>query len=419
MVEKNSALLAKKGRIESIKLIKDETERSKKIKELLIQEGIDVVNSVEEIAASSLQGQSIYKPVITPKTIEELGASFRKLAKLTDEEAAPILKKITDLTQGFLTGDDDDDPTPLDRKIKAFTKKTFDLLSEIRGFEQDLLNTTYRTQQQIIKDEQKLQEDSITLKRDEFKAKQQIRLDNFIAQQEANKELKGADVEAIDEAIARAKEMTSTSKNRSRYRGYNAIAAIKKVTKARISNQQELEDFEKKNAEAAITESGDATNLAMMPEGMAKVEAEAALDQLRYDNKVLAAERELELLTTTDERRREIENQMALWQDEKRATDLENEINVINEKQRVQEEYLGFMSGLSSILAGISNKNKEWQKASLILEKSIAISKVITEANASIGEQTSSYAASKVSATRLAFKAAAAAPGPFFCCCCF
>ena len=127
----------------------------------------------------------------------------------------------------------------------------------------------------------------------------------------------------------------------------NAIAAIKKVTKARISNQQELEDFEKKNAEAAITESGDATNLAMMPEGMAKVEAEAALDQLRYDNKVLAAERELELLTTTDERRREIENQMALWQDEKRATDLENEINVINEKQRVQEEYLGFMSGLS------------------------------------------------------------------------
>ena len=86
------------------------------------------------------------------------------------------------------------------------------MLSEIRGFEQDLLNTTYRTQQQIIKDEQKLQEDSITLKRDEFKAKQQIRLDNFIAQQEANKELKGADVEAIDEAIARAKEMTSKAK---------------------------------------------------------------------------------------------------------------------------------------------------------------------------------------------------------------
>ena len=249
-------------------------------------------------------------------------------------------------------------------------------MSEIRGFEQELLETTSRTQQQIIKDEQDASRRSLlTLKKDEFKVKQQIRLDNFIAQQEANKKLKGADVEAIDAAIARAKEMTATMKAEADTEATNAIAAIKKVTQARISNQQDLEDFEKKNAEAAITESGDATNLAMMPEGMAKVEAEAALDQLRYDNKVLAAERELELLTTTDERRREIENQMALWQDEKRATDLENEINVINEKQRVQEEYLGFMSGLSSILAGISNKNKEWQKASLILEKSIAIVK--------------------------------------------
>ena len=394
LVEKNSALLAKKGRIEGIKLIKDQTERSEKIKELLIQEGIDVVNSVEEIAASSMQGQSIYKPVITPKTIEELGASFRKLAKVTDEEAAPILKKITDLTQGFLlTNDDDDDLTPLDRKIKAFTKKSFDLLSEIRGFEQDLLNTTYRTQQQIIKDEQKLQEDSITLKRDEFKAKEQLRLNNFIAQQEANKKLKGADVVAIDEAIARAKEMTAKSKIEADTEATNAIAAIKKVTKARISNQQELEDFEKKNAEAAITESGDATNLAMMPEGMAKVNAEAALDQLRYDNKVLAAERELELLTTTDERRREIATQMALWQDDKRATDLENEINVVNEKTRIQQQYIGFLSGLTSVLGAISNKNKEMQKVTLLSQKAAAIAGVVVEASKSIGTQTASHKA--------------------------
>jgi len=412
LVEKNSALLAKKSRIESIKLIQSETERAEKIKELLVQEGIDITNLNEELVGTTQFGAAIYSKTITDKTIQQLKNDFKKLAEATEKEAAPILKQITDLTQGFLLANDDDDD-PLDRKIKAFTKKSFDLLSEIRGFEQDLLNTTYRTQQQIIKDEQKLQEDSITLKRDEFKAKEQLRLNNFIAQQEADKDLEGADVNAIDAAIARAKEMTAKAKTEADTEATNAIAAIDKVTKARISNQQDLEDFEKKNAEAAITESGVGTILAMMPEGMGKVKAEAALDKLRYDNKVAAAERELELLTTTDERRREIENEMILWRDEKRATDLENEINVINEKQRVQEQYLGFMSGLSSILSGISNKNKEWQKASLILEKSIAISKVITEASASIGEQTSSYAASKVSATRLAFKAAAAAPDPF------
>ena len=164
----------------------------------------------------------------------------------------------------------------------------------------------------------------------------------------------------------------------------NAIAAIDKVTEARISNQQALEAFEKENAKNTITESVDSTNLAMMPEGMAKVNAEAALDQLRYDNKVSSAKRELALLTTTEERRKEIGNQMALWEDEKRDTDLENEINVINEKTRVQQEYLGFLSGLTSVLGAISNKNKEWQKVQLVLEKGAAIASVVVNANRAI-----------------------------------
>jgi hypothetical protein len=126
----------------------------------------------------------------------------------------------------------------------------------------------------------------------------------------------------------------------------------------------------------------------MMPEGMAKVNAEAALDQLRYDNKVASAERELALLTTTEERRKDIKTQMALWEDEKRATDLENEINVIDEKTRIQQEYIGFLSGLGSILSSIGNKNKEWQKAQLAIEKGAAIANVIVKTNQAIAART-------------------------------
>ena len=412
LVKDNQKDLSKLTRIQLIKEEKDLKKRQKMIKDFMQQE-VDGFNKRNNaiVAGAGQATVASYQNLGTKKTSEEIAREFDKEVTGIEKRTDEVLDKINNLTFN-LNGQDKKTDSPIGKRIREFTKKTFDLLSELRGFEQELLETTSRSRQQIIKDEQSEKKKSIEISRDQFKVRQQIRLDNFIAQQEANKKLKGADVEAIDAAIARAKEMTATMKTEADIEATNAIAAIKKVTKARISNQQDLEDFEKKNAEAAITESGDATNLAMMPEGMAKVEAEAALDQLRYDNKVLAAERELELLTTTDERRREIENQMALWQDEKRATDLENEINVINEKQRVQEQYLGFMSGLSSILAGISNKNKEWQKASLILEKSIAIGKVITEASASIGEQTSSYTASKVSATRLAFKAAAFAPDP-------
>ena len=246
------------------------------------------------------------------------------------------------------------------------------------------METSFRTQQQIIKDEQKTKEESIKLKRDEFKATQQLRLENYIAKQEADKELKGADVNAIDAAIERAKVKTATMKTEADTEATNAIAAIDKVTKARISNQQKLDDLEKLKAGMSIAESGASTDLAMMPEGMAKVKAEAALDQLRYDNKVAAAESDLELVTTTEERRKEILTQMALWQDEKRATDLENDINVINEKTRIQQEYIGFLSGLTSVLGAISNKNKEWQKVQLVLEKGAAIASVVVNANRAI-----------------------------------
>ena len=279
-------------------------------------------------------------------------------------------------------------PKGVPRKIKDFNKKLFNLTAEILGFQDELRETSFRTQQQIIEDEQKTKEESIKLKRDEFKATQQLRLENYIAKQEADKKLKGADVNAIDAAIERAKVKTATMKTEADTEATNAIAAIDKVTEARISNQQKLDDFERLKAGMSIVESGASTDLAMMPEGMAKVDAEAALDQLRYDNKVAAAERELALLTTTDERKREIGTQMALWQDEKRTTDLKNDINVINEKTRIQQEYIGFLSGLGSVLSAIGNKNKEWQKAQLVIEKGAAIANVIVKTNQAIAART-------------------------------
>ncbi len=280
-----------------------------------------------------------------------------------------------------------------ERRIKEFKESLIDYNSELLNASQELLETTSRTQLQIIEDEQKAKVDVIKTKRDEFKEKEELRLKNYIAQQEANKKLKGADVAAIDAAIARAKEKTAKAIQESNNEADGAIAAIDRVTEARLGNQQKLDDLEKMKAGMAIAESGAETNLAMMPEGMAKVEAEAALDQLRYDNKLLAAERELELLTTTDERRREIATQMALWQDEKRAADLENEINVTNEKTRVQQQYISYLSGLGSVLSAIAGKNKNLQKAALIAEKGAAIANVVIQASKSIGVRTAKNAA--------------------------
>ena len=407
----NQSVLAKKAEILNIKAIEDEEERGRRIKQLLKEQVGFFDNNYEETVSALGQRNKAIQEGLDPyfyfpenlKGMEvQLGSRFKKTAALLledlddfekeiDEKSSPILKRITELL--FNTDGSTDKPTLLDRKIKEFSKKSFNLLSEILGFEQELLETTSRSQQQIIKDEQKAKEDAITIKRDEFKEKEKLRLKNYIAQQEANKKLKGADIVAIDAAIARAKEKSAKSIQESNNEATAAIAAIEEVTKARIKNQQDLEAFEKMKADMAISESGDATSLATMPEGMAKVEAEAALDQLRYDNKVLAAERELALLTTTEERKREIETQMSLWRDEKRIVDLENEQNEIDEKTRIQQQYINYISSLSSILSAIGGKNEHLRKVALIAEKGAAIASVAVEASASIGKQTSATTA--------------------------
>jgi hypothetical protein len=389
-LEANKEIFAKREKIRRVETALAEAETAKERKEIFKANSdiMDIYFDISEEAREASGGLGLFGRLFNgDEDIDFLGL-FKQQSQDSIDEYDAVLKKITEI-QKKLTGDSGDDLIKSTKRvIKAFKEKSLDFLSEMQGFNEELLDTTYRTQQEIIQDEQDAKKASIELKRDEFKQGEDLRLKNYVAQQEANKKLKGADVAAIDAAIARAKEKTAQAKTEADTEAANAITAIKEVTKARLDNQQELEKLEKMKAEMNVAESGASTDLAMMPEGMAKVEAEAALDQLRYDNKVLAAERELELLTTTDERRREIATQMALWQDEKRATDLENEINVIDEKTRVQQEYIGFLSGLGSILSSIGNKNKEWQKAQLVIEKGAAIANVIVKTNQAIAART-------------------------------
>ena len=394
-LEANKEVFAKREKIRRVEEALANAKTAKERKEIFKANSdfFDVYLDISEEAREASGGLGLFGRLFNgDEDIDFLGL-FKEQSKEAISEYDDVINKITEI-QKKLTGDSGDDLIKsTQRTIKEFKEKSNDFLSEMQNFNEELQSTTFRTQLKIIKDEQKAKEDAITIKRDEFKEKEKLRLKNYIAQQEANKKLKGADIVAIDAAIARAKEKSSKSIQESNNEATAAISAIGKVTKARIKNQQDLENFEKMKADMAISESGDATSLATMPEGMAKVEAEAALDQLRYDNKVLAAEQELALLTTTEERKREIETQMSLWRDEKRIVDLENEQNEIDEKTRIQQQYINYISSLSSILSAIGGKNEHLRKVALIAEKGAAIASVAVEASASIGKQTSATTA--------------------------
>ena len=89
--------------------------------------------------------------------------------------------------------------------------------------------------------------------------------------------------------------------------------------------------------------------------------------------------------------------------------DLSQENIIIEQKKNTQEQYLDFMSVISSGLRAISDNNKGWQKASLVFEKSIAIGGVVSEAAKSIGTSTAATQA----ANQLIIAKYASVPAPF------
>lgn len=280
-----------------------------------------------------------------------------------------------------------------ERAVKQYKESVYDLRDEMLSSAQDLADTSARTQKQIIEDEGKASVDKAKLDRLQFEEREKLRLQNYINQKESDKKRKNADVEAIDLAISLAKKKSKEVISESEKETEVLIQDIDKVTAARLRNQKELEELEDSKAKGSRSESVAGADLALMPEGMAKVEAEAALDELRYQNKVLAAEKELTLATTTEERKREIKDQMASWEDEKRVTDLENEINVIDEKTRIQQQYLDFVSSMSSLLGAVGARNENLRKAALIGEKSAAIASVVIQASKSISVRTAKHSA--------------------------
>lgn len=408
-IEANKEIFAKREKIRRVEEKLANAESAEERKEIYKANSdiLDVYFDMSKASMEAAGGKGLIARLFgSDEDIDFLGL-FEEQSKDAIKQYDEAIDRVTKI-QAKLIGTEEGGGPASKRVVKEFKKRASDFLSEIQGFEEELLETTSRTQIKIIEDEQKAKKVSINIKRDKFKEDEKLRLKNYIAQQEANKKLKGADIVAIDAAIARAKDKSAKSIQESDNEADRAIEAINKVTKARISNQEDLDKFNKSLIKSQLAESSAETNLALMPEGMAKVEAEAALDQLRYDNKVLAAEQELALLTTTEERKREIQQNMQLWENEKRVTDLENERNVINEKTRIQEQYISYLSGLSSILSAIGSKNEGLRKAALVAEKSAAIASVITQASKSIGEQ--SIATAKTSQFNLANLAAAGGP---------
>ena len=399
LVQKNSEILGRKMRMDSIRNIEDAQERTEAMNEFLKEEGEGTVEISNKMAALMKIGFGMGASGIKfkEKTGEELTAVWDKMAGLVDKKAPKILKRIDYLRKSLMLEPDPDDKGNGDgsKRVSFFKQMLLNLEKELLKYQKAYKKTNIRNEQEIIKDSGDASIELIEIKRDKFKTDQKLRLKDFIEKQELRKKEKGADKIAIDDSIERAKNRTEESIRLANEEADGVIAAIDKVTEARIANQIRIEELNALKRGSKEEESSDATTIDMMPEGMAKIEAEKALSDLRHSNRRAAAELELEGLAEDSERKRDLLSQMSIWEDERRVADLQSEIDIVNEKQRVNEEYIGFISGLGGILKTLSGESELIRKAALVLEKGAAIASIIgqtTAANANIASQSSEAA---------------------------
>ncbi len=335
--------------------------------------------------------------------VDEYESSINDLRLSTEDYATANLKTIKNtekeikLLKEYIKLEEDpkknpDTKDPLERRVSRFKEARLLLQSELQKSENELKKTTFRTNKEIIQDEGESSKDVIKIKTDEFKKREELRLTNFINQKRIDRERKGitqAEKDRIDKAIEEAEETSAKTIELADEEATKVIESITKVTDARILNRKRLDELNQRRRDDSVEEGELGLIANIMSEGMQKILAEEELAQLRYDNKVARANEDLALDTLTEDQRRDLETQKSLWSQQKAQEDLDFDVAMIKERYRVQQEYIGFIGQTSGILQAIGNKNKEWQKAQLILEKGTAIAGVVTEAAKSISVQTS------------------------------
>lgn len=138
----------------------------------------------------------------------------------------------------------------------------------------------------------------------------------------------------------------------------------------------------------------------------------AEIERLRYSldaNQTYYSKKEVQVLSDIDVTQDQIKNaelyglsEVELFQKRQELFNLTNslidinlkkEIDAINEKTRINQEYVGFAQGISQLMNTLADENEALQKAALIIEKGAAIADVVIRTQASNQAIRAGYAA--------------------------
>jgi hypothetical protein len=376
---------------EAAKIIQVEVDREVKARE----EGFTSVKDVQErlkISEEELQrvrdrnSNKTFTQLTDLERKEQRGIearikNYKKILELNQDEVDDAEKTI-DILMEFTDIQTKDTKKGYGKRERNFKQHLLDLDKLEESYRQKAIDTQMMTAEEIIDEEEKNAKAELKIRVDSFKAKQLLRLNEFLETTEDADERKKANDEyneSIRLADEESRQVTIELEN-----SFNTkrTQLIRKRREDDAKEQERADDILKQYLDGRIE------TQKTFEEESNELYYNANENRIQQDMDFIA--KRIELETDDVALRAELQTQFYALQDELRQNDLERELSAIEAKKNVNMEYVGFAEQTGSLLEKLGNRSKALANVALAVEKGAAIAKVIVSAQASIAAKTAS-----------------------------
>ena len=279
---------------------------------------------------------------------------------------------------------EDEDRSPDKARFREFRQKLLDLSALQLQFEKQAAQLQQTTAQEQLDIDEEFAKKDADRRLKVFKEREALRLEEY---KEQVKDKKNAN-QLIANAELEFQESIVDAENKHK----NVLLSIEEafITKRILLKDKEAQAIEK----------------------IERSMENAEIERLRYSldaNQTYYSKKEVQVLSDIDVTQDKIKNaelyglsEVELFQKRQELLNLTNslidinlkkEIDAINEKTRINQEYVGFAQGISQLMNTLANENEALQKAALIVEKGAAIADVVIRTQASNQAIRAGYAA--------------------------
>lgn len=307
----------------------------------------------------------------------DLAGLFKKQNQDVIDEANSAIKRLIEIEKQLTANTSDGSGGRSRRDTREFKEKLFDIQSIVDKFNKEADKLNVRTLDERIDLEEKYAKISADSKLNRFIQTQSKRLEEYKEQVKDDKNAK--------ELIKNAENDFNGSIVDAKIKHGLAIASIEEgfISKRILAKDKEAEKLGKI---ARKLENDEMNRLKFALDAnqiffTQKIE-QATFDKQSVDDKIANAE----ILKLSDLEVAQLKAESIGLQNSLIDLNVSKEQAAADEKQRINTEYLGFVSGVGGILKTIAGENKALQTAALVLEKGAAIANIVIKTQA--GNQT-------------------------------